>query len=406
VGRDEDDGRGRSDGSEVLEFGTTRWPARHRPAWLGRAGRWLAGLRPARRWPARLAVGLLAVLLAGAAVGYGHRAHGRPGGARPAGQADRAAGQAIPPVVQVTTTGHRLLGMSPGWDLVGLGPGSMVDIQPGRGRIIQTAVPLDSTGPVSLVAAPEAAVIRPLDFVPGYLVPAGQPPRSLPAPLSQGGVAVPGPRPGLVWMVAPERHQMSLYSLAAQATIRSVPLPRDAWQASPDGRGGVWLQTDQGRSYDAGLGGARPVTAGMVAAVGPAGWLVVQCRPGGGPCADVLIDPTTGKRWPLAGPVVATDGSAGVIAPDGAAAALFASGAGEHDLLQLVNLGSGCITTLPVTVQGPLGSRDLAWSPDSRWLFTVADNGQLRAIDVRTGLVHRLGVSLPPLTDLAATGTR
>jgi hypothetical protein len=85
-------------------------------------------------------------------------------------------------------------------------------------------------------------------------------------------------------------------------------------------------------------------------------------------------------------------------------AALFASGAGGHDLLQLVSLASGRSTTLPVTIQGPFGSRALAWSPDSRSLFTVAGNGQLRAIDTRTGLVHGLGVSLPPVTVLARGG--
>ncbi len=389
MGRDEDDRLGRPDGPEVLEFGTTRWRARR---WPG--GRWPGGRWPGGRWPAGLAVGALAVVLAGAAVGYGLRPHNRPRGDRPAGQAARSA-------VQVTETGHRLLGMRPGWDLLGLGPAGLVDIQPGRGRIIKTAVRLDSTGPVSLVAGPGQAVVRPLDFVPGYLVPAGQPPRRLPAPLSGGGVVVvPGPWAGLVWIVAAERHQMSLYSLATRATVLSVPLPRDAgWQASPDGRGEVRLQIG-GSAYDAGPGGVRAVTTGMVAAVGPAGWLVVQCRTGG-PCANVLINPATGMQRPLPGHVVATDGSAGVISPDGAAAALFASGAGEHDLLQLVDLASGRITTLPVTVQGPLGSRALAWSPDSRWLFTVADNGQLRAIDTTTGRVHRLGVTLPPVIALA-----
>jgi hypothetical protein len=368
VGRDEDGSLGHQGEPEVLEFGS----ARQRARW----------------WPARVVVAVLVVVLAGVAVARGHQARSRP-----RGRARHA--------VQVIDTGHRLLGLPRGWHLLGLGPGDLVDIRPGDGRIIQTAVSLDSTGPVSLVAGPGQAVIRPLDFVPGYLVRSGRPPQGLPPPLSHGGeYVVPGPRAGQVWIVPASGRRMSLYSLTARVTTMSVPLPRGNWLAAPDGRGDVLLQTTQGSSYDAGPGGARPVTTGMVAAVGPAGWLVVQCR-AGGPCAKVLISPVSGARRTLPGNPVATDGSAGVISPDGATAALYVSGAGGHDLLQLVSLASGRITTLPVTVAGPLGSRALVWSPDSRWLFTVAENGQLHAIDTRTGLVHGLGVRLPPITDLA-----
>ena len=70
-------------------------------------------------------------------------------------------------------------------------------------------------------------------------------------------------------------------------------------------------------------------------------------------------------------------------------------------MLQLINLRTGAARRLPVTIQGPSGSPALAWSPDSRWLFTVAANGQLRAVDVSTGLIRSLVIALPPLSLLA-----
>ena len=37
----------------------------------------------------------------------------------------------------------------------------------------------------------------------------------------------------------------------------------------------------------------------------------------------------------------------------------------------------------------------LAWSSDSRWLFVVAANGNLLAVNARTGRVESLGITLP-----------
>ena len=44
----------------------------------------------------------------------------------------------------------------------------------------------------------------------------------------------------------------------------------------------------------------------------------------------------------------------------------------------------------------------LVWSPDSRWLFTLAANGAIEAVDVRTGRRGGLGVALPPVSYLAS----
>ena len=112
---------------------------------------------------------ILAVLLVLAAVAKIEHAGRRP--------ADRGP-------VTVTEAGHRLLGETVGWDLFGFSPGHVMGVSSGwlvrvqfaRGRVTRTTVPaLLSDGPASLIAGPDQVIIRPLDNVPGYLVPDGQP---------------------------------------------------------------------------------------------------------------------------------------------------------------------------------------------------------------------------------------
>src|SRR5258708_16250107 len=72
--------------------------------------------------------------------------------------------------VQVTDAGLPLLGVRAGWELFGLGPGEAVRIQLARARITRTPFPgLQSSGPVTPPAAPHQVIVRPLDYVPGYL---------------------------------------------------------------------------------------------------------------------------------------------------------------------------------------------------------------------------------------------
>ena len=48
-----------------------------------------------------------------------------------------------------------------------------------------------------------------------------------------------------------------------------------------------------------------------------------------------------------------------------------------------------------------VADQTLAWSPDSRWLFIVAANGELAAVNARTRHVEGLGVELPPIGQIA-----
>ena len=361
------------DGPDEVGFGSARPPRR----------RWPRG----PRWPLILA-GATVIAIAAVLVLGRHPARSAPA---------RAA-------VTATEAGHRLLGVRAGWELLGYGPRRAVRVQLARGRVIQTVLPgLASNGPVSFVAGPSQMIIRPWDFVPGYLVPDGRPARPLTGVLGRGGEVLPGPRPGEVWVQRSYRvTSLSLARLDGSMTGVSMRLPAGGWWlASPDGRGDVLL-TGVGEIYEAWPGGSRHI-GGMLAAVGPTRWLTVTCnRPHR--CADVVIDPVTGAQRRLGGPPVASVSAAspGAIAPDGATAALFRVTAGGQVTLHLVSLATGADQRIAIPL-GPdsVGPGKLAWSPDSRWLFVITAHGGLAAVNPGTQRVEGLGVPLPWLSQIA-----
>ncbi len=59
---------------------------------------------------------------------------------------------------------------------------------------------------------------------------------------------------------------------------------------------------------------------------------------------------------------------------------------------------------LPLAVpldEASLGAQTLAWSPDGRWLFVVAADGKVLAVQAGTGQVSGLGIALPPISQVA-----
>jgi hypothetical protein len=306
--------------------------------------------------------------------------------------------------VTVSEAGHRLLGVREGWELLGYGPGRAVRVQLARGRVTQTVVPpLASTGAFSFIAGPSQVIIRPWDIEPGYLVANGQPARPLPRELGQGGETLPGPRPGEVWVQThPRSLTLTLTRLDGIRTGVSMRLPSGGWWlASANGRGGVLL-SGVGEVYDVWPGGSRHI-GGMLAAVGPTRWLTVNCyRPHR--CTDVVTDTGAGTQRRLGGPPVmsVSASSPGVIAPDGATAAVFRVTAGGQITLHLLNLATGADQRVAVPLdQASAGAGTLAWSPDSRWLFVVTAHGGLAAVNSRTRQVAGLGVRLPWLSQIA-----
>lgn len=198
------------------------------------------------------------------------------------------------PVV-ATDDGHPLPGVRGGWELFGTGPGVLVlvRIQWAVGRVTRTAIPaLQSTGPVFFVVGPHQAIIRPLDFVPGYLVADDQPVRTLPTALGTAGQAFPGPRPGQLWVQSGfgAETMMSLVTTNGTRIGPSIRLPADVGYGAPDGRGYLAVERN-GAAYDVGPGGVRRVAAGTLTATGPSAWLVVPC-----PSAPASPRPTESTR--------------------------------------------------------------------------------------------------------------
>lgn len=313
--------------------------------------------------------------------------------------------RALAPPITVTELGHPLLGVTGGWELFGRGDGVVIRIQLARGRITKTAVPaLQSGGPVFFVVGKDEAIVRPLDFVPGYLVPDGHPARQLSTNLSigQGGPVFPGPDPNHVWVQSEggSSSDLGLVGLDDASTMGAllpVPAGGNVQAAIPDGAGYL-LFPGPGGTYDSRPDGLHRITTGEVLAVGPTRWLASECD-NHGTCTTVVIDQASGARHTLR-PIAsyASGMPPGVISPDGTTAALIDR---QTAAVHLRDLTSGADHPLPVlTNQSSFDLGTLVWSPDSRWLFIAAANGHLAVIDARTRQVRDLGASLPSLSQI------
>ena len=384
---------------EIVEFGSGRSAAR----------------RPLPRWVPRalLACLVVAALVTVAVRGVSHQA-------RPAAKAP-----APPPPMRVTLAGHRLLGVTAGWELFARGPNELLRIQLAQGRITQTYVPpLETASPdVAFVIGAHEAVIRPSDLVPGYVVPDGGQARPLTGVLSDGGPLVPGPGGSQAAWVAsgsPTSPELSLISLTGHRSGPSIRFqsggPQVPATAVSDGRGDV-LVTDNNDFfvYDTGPGWDRPVP-GTVIAIGPTEWLVDACDPLYLHCRDEVVNASSGSRRAVPG--AAPTGPyyyfgwppTGVISPDGSTAAVAESGRNERLTVHLVDLRTGAIRDLNVPVGmsggdldvgGNANENSMVWSPDGRWLFVAATGGKLVVVDMRTGRVEGLGVRLPTVDQVA-----
>ena len=172
--------------------------------------------------------------------------------------------------------------MTAGWELLGYGPDQVVRIEFAQGRIVRTAVPpLLSNGPLSFVVGPSQVIIRPLDLVPGYLVPDGHLARGLTGVLSHGGTLIPGPRPGTAWFQGRFPGQVAR---AGPDGRHRGPGRHCGFRAAAGGRcsrtaGATrWPSASAPANlYDVTPRGVRRI-AGMLAAVGPASWLIMQCQ--------------------------------------------------------------------------------------------------------------------------------
>jgi hypothetical protein len=401
------DGSGQGTYEEVAQFGSGRSPG----------GRWLPRIA--------LACLVLAAIVAVAVRGTGDDSRHAVKTPRP------------PPPIRVIAVGHRLLGVTAGWELFARGPDDLIRVQLAQGRLSVTHVPpLETANPdVSFVVGPHEAVIRSTDLVPGYVVPDGAQAQPLPGPLAGGGPLVPGPaRAQAAWVStgSPASPALSLVTLSGRLsgpTIRFAPGgPQLAATAVSDGRGDVLVDTGSFTAYDAGPGWDR-LLPGTVVAVGPSAWLDVSCNPLYRHCRNEVVDIADGARRMLPGPAAGYPYDffswppTGVIAPDGETAAVAETASGQpttSDIaseggtagvsesepygvltVHLINLRTGANRDLRIPLGADLSNQSMVWSPDSRWLFVAAAGGKLVAVDASTGRAELLQARLPAVAEVA-----
>jgi hypothetical protein len=315
----------------------------------------------------------------------------------------------VQPPPTVSDFRHPLLGLRQGWELFGLDGDSVVAIQLARGRVIQTALPpLKGSGPVSFIVGPRSVIVHPLDGPLGYLVPDGQPARTLTGILARGSLVLPGPRPGEEWDTVGGPGSLVLVGANGRLTSTRIQLPLAGFpsqSATPDGRGDILVAGDSGSQYDAGPHWLRPVPV-LLSAVGPTRWLGITCDAGS--CHNVALDPVTGSQRRLPGPPLHLPwpwpALPGAIAPNGLTAAVVADSGNGRVALEQVSLVSGAVRRIAVPIDQDASSQTMAWSPDSQWLFVLSASGKLLAVHIRAGTVQSLGIPLPHLSQLTIRG--
>lgn len=304
--------------------------------------------------------------------------------------------------VVVPDLGPAILGVTDRWELFALGDNSVTQIQLAAGRITTTYfAPLQSTGPVLLVVGPDRAIVKPLDRVPGHVVPDSGPVRGLTGLLDRGATALPASDPNQVW-VGPEDGGppvMTLTDLDGSRVLATAPVPPGAVPVGADDDGaGYPLFRGAGGFYVARPDGLQRITTGLVVATGPSGWLAEECDEHGR-CTTVGVDRATGGRSVL--PVaVDRNGPTGVLSPDGTSAALVVGRPDGSTALRVADLVGGSDHEVDVHPARGFGTT-MVWSPDGRWLFVVDDTGHLRAVDPRTRQVSEFPGPVPLLRQLA-----
>jgi hypothetical protein len=298
------------------------------------------------------------------------------------------------PPVSLIDLGRPLLNVPATWALVARGGDAVYQIQLATGRIARTSAPISSSGPVSLVVGPHDVIVRPWDCVDGYLIRDGEPASDLRGMLAHCGPALPGPRPGQVWVQTGEQDHPRMVLVGLDGRPTGVSVPGQGYEGASDGAGYVLVDL-VGGTYDARPDGLHRITIGRVLASGPTGWLAEECDDRHH-CTMDVIDRRSGAHRPI-GPARDDQYSGGVISPDGTLAALTTQTDQDQDAdLHLIDLGSGADRATRVTLRGDA----MVWSPYSQWLFVANAAGRIVAVD-RAGRARTLNTRLPAITQLA-----
>jgi hypothetical protein len=305
------------------------------------------------------------------------------------------------PIPVVSDIGHPLFGAAAGWELIGRGPAGVVVLDPAHGRLTRTPLPgLASSAPVSLVAGRGWVIVRPMDSVPGYLIPDGQAAQPLSGELAHGGPVLPGPDGSTVWVptATNQGSEVTLVDTLGRPTGPTLAVPRDnSGQYLPDAKGYL-IFDGTGGYYDVVPDGLHRITTGALIAAGPTKWLTLECDDQHR-CATTVIDRRTGARRTLA-VVTQPFRPIGVISPDGTQAAITSTDLAGLTTTHVVDLSNGADHPLSLPSNQSSDDGVMVWSPDSRLLFVTTPSGMLYAVDAKTAQPAELDIELPPLTQL------
>jgi hypothetical protein len=387
----------RSDPGDVVEFGGT--PGRPAPPW--------------RRLilPAVVVCAVVAAVVAYTRTDHPSAGPSRPSPtpAAPTTPTAPTTATALPSITApimspgTVSVGGPLLGVTDRWEVFALSATALIRIEPAAGRITQTPVPrLTSDGLVSLVPTDRGAVILPADRVAGYLVPDGQPAMPLTGLLTDGGRALPGPRPGTLW-IEMGGGILQLVDTAGRRLHDRLTVP-EAIQAYPvaDGSGYV-LAVGIGGTYSVRATGIHRISTGNLLAVGLTGWMTIDCDDRA-ECATVVTDSRTGTTRRVPDWNGMNIVSAGAISPDGRSAAFIDPSSGRPEV-DVLDLATGQVRTAAVDLERDYDiDTGLVWTPDSRWLLYPDPFGNIQALDPRTaqsttllaGLFRIIQIALRP----------
>jgi len=149
---------------------------------------------------------------------------------------------------------------------------------------------------VSLVVGPAEVIVRPWGWGDGYLIRDGQPASDLRGMLACGP-ALPGPRPGQVWVQTGEQDHPRMVLVGRDGRPTGGSVPGQGYEGVSDGAGYVLVDL-VGGTYDARPDGLHRITIGSVLATGPTGWLAEECDDRHH-CTMDVIDRRSGAHRPI-----------------------------------------------------------------------------------------------------------
>ncbi len=303
----------------------------------------------------------------------------------------------------VVTKGPPILGITAGYDIFARGANSVIRIEPATGRVTVTPVQsLLSTGAVSFVATSNWALVRPFDPVPAFFIQDGKEASLLDwASDADGGLVFPGPNSTHVWSeTAGTEVTMELVGADGKPTGPSIAIPSTGGtNIFPDGTGYLVLTDVGGEILLARPGHNQLLASGGLLAIGTK-QLLIQACPVELQCAVSLVDRATGVKHPLSGYHLPSNGTVGVISPDGGTAAVYSDNPNGVAEVHLVDLSNGVDQTVDAQIDPGASIAPVAWSPDGKWLFVADRSGRLKAINPVDGSVHIIDAKLPDVTQL------